>query len=334
MLRHCPAALLSLLLAATATGQEPTPALDHAKVRRAADAAVKAGDFATAADGFRKLCDANPKDAEAWHMLGYSLHAGGKLDEALPAHLKAADFPATAAPASYNVACVHALQGRVDDAFTWLGKAVERGFDDTGLLATDPDLEALRQDARFATLSKSLQAKASNSMAAFAQTTERRSSRVAWFSRSGSPGQIAVDYAPVPWNDEYEQAVAGGKLQGKKWRLGGDFWTTLDNSMPLRFGTVEVPPGYWYLTLEQRAADHYVLALHDAAAAKKLKLDPVFADKLEGGIEVPLAHATADATADQLALTLATVGKSRTQGLLTLRFGLHELSAPVTMQVE
>jgi hypothetical protein len=95
--------------------------------------------FTTAAANFKRLTQANPKDAQAWHMLGYSLHAAGKLDEALPVHLKATEFPETAPAATYNVACVHALKGQTDQAFLWLEKAVAAGFDDAEQLRRDED---------------------------------------------------------------------------------------------------------------------------------------------------------------------------------------------------
>lgn len=326
----------SLLLASLATLPAQTGSTaDLKQIRKDAQAAVQSGQFDVAAAGFRKLTEADPKDGDAWLMLGYSLHAAGKLDDALPIHRKAAEFPGAAATASYNVACVHALQGRADEALTWLDKAIGLGFDDVDQLARDTDLESLRKDPRFAKLREALAAKlaAAPRVQAFAQTTERKCARVAWFSSSGSPGQIGLDYCAVPWNDEYEAALASGKLQGKKWRLGADFWTTLDTSIDLQFGATKVPAGYYYLTLEQRDAKTFVLGCHDAAAAKKQKLDPVFADRLAGGIEIQLAHAEADAAA-ALEITLRPERGSASEGMLRLRFGRHELSAPVSMRIE
>ncbi len=329
--------LLCLLLLCFATalpaqeGSAGKP--DLKQLRKEADAAVQASDFATATAAFRKICESNPKDGDAWHMLGYSLHASGKLDEALPIHKKAAEFPSSAPASTYNIACVHALQGRTDDAFVSLEKAIELGFGDDDLLATDKDLESLRKDERFTKLVQNLKAKAPT-MQAFAQTTERKSSRVAWFDRSGSPGQIALDYCPVPWNDSYEQAIAAGTLKGKKWRLGADFWTTLDTSIDLQFGATTVQAGYYYLTLEQRDTNAFVLALHAADAVRKLKLDPVFAGKLGAGIEVPLTHAESSEKAGALAITIAPDRGSHTQGSLQLHYGTHALSVPVSMRVE
>lgn len=325
-----------LLLAPVALCQGTTPA-DWKKVRQEADAAVQAGDFVTAAAGFRKLTEANPKDARSWHMLGYSLHAGGKLDEALPVHLKAAGFEATAQPATYNVACVHARQGRTDEAFTWLDKAVAIGFADADLLATDTDLESLRADPRFGKLAQALQAKAAaapRNVQAFAQQVPRQNTRVIWFDQKGSPGQVAIDWSPVQWHDQYDAALAAGKFVGKRWRFGADFWTTLDTSIPLQMGTITVPPGYYYLTIVQRSADGFVLAVHDAAAVRKQKLDGAFAEQLQGGLEVPLTHAATDDTAAQLSIQLTTEAGAGGKGSLTIHFGGHELATAMTMQLE
>ena len=328
------AALLPLLASFPGlVAQQATP-VDVKSLRKEANAAVQAGDFTTATARFRKLTECSPQDGDAWHMLGYSLHAAGKLDEALPIHLKAVGFPAAAAPSSYNVACVHARQGRADEAFQWLHKAVGFGFSDANLLATDTDLASLRQDPRFAALQKDVKAKAAVAMQAFAQTTERRCSRVAWFGSGGSPGQIALDYCPVPWEEGYAALLGNGGLQKKKWRLGGDFWTSLDTSIDLQFGAVAVPAGYYYLTLEQRDRTTFVLALHDAAAAKKQRLDPVFADRLVGGIEVVLTHTTPPEKAAELAIEVTLRPGTKSDGALRIRFGDHELTTPVTMKVE
>ncbi|HVI22151.1 MAG TPA: tetratricopeptide repeat protein, partial [Myxococcales bacterium] len=49
----------------------------------------------------------------------------------------------------YNLACAEARQRHVDEAFEWLGKAIDAGFDAKGMLRTDDDLDNLRSDPRF-----------------------------------------------------------------------------------------------------------------------------------------------------------------------------------------
>lgn len=323
---------LLTLLCAPAFGQGTTPAPDAAQVRRDATAAVQSGDFTTAAAGFRQLTEADPEDAQAWQMLGYSLHAGGKLDEALPAHEKAAGFAATASSASYNVACVHALQGRADQAFAWLDKAVARGFADAELLGQDTDLDALREDPRFAKLVAAVRAKAGPvGPQGFAQVNQRRANRIVWFAEHG--GQVALSHAAVPWDAKYDQALASGRFVGKRWRLGADFWTTLDTSVPLRFGQVTLAPGYYYLTLAQPDADTFVLCAHDPVEVRKQRLDPVFAQRLQGGIEIPLSHTKGTEVTESLAIQVEMVAPRSANGALSIRFGGHTLTAPVTVEL-
>lgn len=334
-LRVVPLTLVAAVLSLTALTPAQESGSDLAALRRAADAAVQRKDFAAAATAFHKLTDANPQDAQAWHMLGYSLHLGGKLDEALAAHQKAATFPATVVPATYNIACVHALKGRSDEAFAWLDKAVAAGFADADLLATDGDLDSLRKDPRFAKIAAAVKAApATRRLQAFEQGVARQNARVAWFGAGGSPAQIAIDYSPVAWRTDYEQDLAGGKFVGKKWRLGSDFWTRLDTWVELRFGDVVVPAGYYYLTLEQRSADSIVLALHDPVAVRRQRLDASQAARVEGGIEVPMVHAKADEIEKVLAIGLAMRPGSLTDGDLTIAFGGHRLRAPFKASIQ
>ena len=106
-------------------------------------------DWAAAAEAARAVVTADPEHAPAWAMLGYALHADGRLDEALPAHLMAAEFPQTAPLGMHNIACVYSLKGNSDKAIAWLRRAREAGFDDFGALMRDPDLNNIRQDERF-----------------------------------------------------------------------------------------------------------------------------------------------------------------------------------------
>jgi hypothetical protein len=50
---------------------------------------------------------------------------------------------------SYNLGCLSALAGDPEEAFLWLGSAVESGYPDPEWMAQDPDLASLAGDARF-----------------------------------------------------------------------------------------------------------------------------------------------------------------------------------------
>ena len=116
----------------------------------------RAGDYEGAAQAWRAVLETAPQSPVAWYNLGYSLHAAGKLEEALAAHETAAGFPAIEATARYNAACAHALLGDAEAAFAALERAIAAGFTNASLAQSDPDLESLRADERFAPLIESI----------------------------------------------------------------------------------------------------------------------------------------------------------------------------------
>lgn len=311
------------------------PAADLTKLRQEANAALKAKDFETATAAFKKITTADPKDGQAWQLLGYSLHVAGKLDEALPAHKKAAEFPKFAPVATYNIACVHALKGNADEAFAALEKCVAGGFNDVDQLNGDEDFKTLRNDPRYAKIEAAMKTNSGPANATvYEQCVDRKNARVVWFTKRGAPGQIAVDWSPVPWRAEFAEGVKSGKFTGQKWRLGADFWTRIDTSLDLRFGDTVVPAGYYYLTLEQKNADTIVLAFHDPVAVRKAKLDAYMSPRLSGGIEVAMKHASGDKVAQALTFTVAMKEGSKTDGELGIQFGDHALVAPFAVKLE
>lgn len=120
-------------------------------------ALIATEEFEEAAKVFHQIVKADPDNPRAWHLLGYSLHAGGDLIDAMPCHLMAAEFPQTAAVSSYNVACVYSLRGKTDKAFIWLEKSREAGFNNLEQIENDTDMDNIRKDPRFAEFLKSLQ---------------------------------------------------------------------------------------------------------------------------------------------------------------------------------
>ena len=49
----------------------------------------------------------------------------------------------------YNIACAYSRLDQKDAAFDWLFKALDAGFDETGTIRSDEDLDNLRGDARY-----------------------------------------------------------------------------------------------------------------------------------------------------------------------------------------
>jgi tetratricopeptide (TPR) repeat protein len=326
------ASSLALLLGAAAPAQEPVTRPGAEPLRGEARAAVQSGKFDVAAASFAKLTELLPDDAEAWHMLGYSLHALGKLDEALKVHEKAFGFPAVAATAAYNAACVHALKGDKDAAFGWLKKAIEAGFDQAGHVAEDPDMDALRDDPRYQKVLAALEQRAkAGGVQVYATMTERKCARLALFDKSGSPAQLAIQFTPVPWLEKYAELIDSEKMLGRQWRFGGDFWTSLDTSVDLAIGDVTVPAGYHYLTLRQPAAGEFELVVHDAAKVRAQHLDAYQAERLQGGLAIALEHDQVEECAGELMIGIKAKKGETGRGLFVVRFGPHVLEAPIAL---
>lgn len=92
-----------------------------------AQAMMRTGDFAGAADILRPLVEAEPENATAWLSLGTALERSGQPDDAVPAYHEAARFPPTNARALYNLGLLYANNGEPDSAFAYLGQADATG---------------------------------------------------------------------------------------------------------------------------------------------------------------------------------------------------------------
>jgi tetratricopeptide (TPR) repeat protein len=328
-------AILLLALWTAAPSLAPDgPAQDRAALQQKAQSALASQKWSEAADAFRALTESDPKDAQSWLNLGYALHAQGKLDEALPIHMKAAEFNATKAVASYNAACVYARQNNVEEAIAWLTKAVGARFNDANTMQNDSDLASVRSDGRFAQLLEEVRKNAANAVPQpFVITTPRASARLAYFGQRAVP-QAMIDYGQPPWKPEYERMIGAGQYIQKRWRLGQDFWTHLDSSVDLSLGGVDVNAGYYYLVVMEKAADQFVLTLLDPAVVHERKLDAFGVSRYDGpGLDVPLSHDHVAKSADRLEIEWVANGDSGSKGDLVIRFGPHELRTPYELHL-
>jgi tetratricopeptide (TPR) repeat protein len=91
-----------------------------------------------------------PESGHAWFVLARAQQAANNIPAAIAAGEKASTFPSVRASALYNLACVYAVSGDKDKAFTTLNSAKLAGFADRDQMMKDPDLATLRADKRFA----------------------------------------------------------------------------------------------------------------------------------------------------------------------------------------
>jgi hypothetical protein len=165
------------------------------------------------------------------------------------------------------------------------------------------------------------------------QHLDRKLTRVAYFSQTGSPGQYAIDYGAPEWKDSYE--ADADKLKGKRGRLGKDFFTRLDTSMELTIGGTKVGVGDYYLAIGRAENGDWKLVLYPAAELRKMHADAFLSGRLPAtlGIEVPLTYAKVDAKAQQLHIGLKADKQKVGDATLTLHWGNHQLTAPIVADV-
>jgi Flp pilus assembly protein TadD len=98
---------------------------------------------------FAQYVQSHPQSGRAWSNLGYARIEGDRPEASVEAFQRALALRYRPATTMYNLACAYSLMDRKDDAFTWLFKALDAGFDGEGTLRGDDDLDNLRGDPRY-----------------------------------------------------------------------------------------------------------------------------------------------------------------------------------------
>jgi len=89
------------------------------------------------------------REGEEWFARGYQMHNSDRYQEAIKAFMRAVALDYRMPTAMYNIACGYSLLNDKENAFIWLQRSLESGFDSSDLVARDSDLDPLRTDARF-----------------------------------------------------------------------------------------------------------------------------------------------------------------------------------------
>jgi len=145
--------------------------------------AIGEEDYDAAVIHYSKLAKVAPKLGQAHHMLSYSsilASRGASGQAAKSEHLNRArtalkaqiDLDFLPGVARYNMACVDAIEGKVESGLNNLAASIDAGFSDLELIQTDPDLDGLRGSDRFADLVASVE-KRSDAQAQVEKAMER-----------------------------------------------------------------------------------------------------------------------------------------------------------------
>ena len=123
----------------------------------AADAAYRAADWALATPLYEHLVSEQPDSYLQRMRLGDCLRHDGQPSRALESYAAAGARGAPPAAVQYGIALARAALKERDAAFAALSEAVRQGHGRPDLMLAEPELQALRDDARFAALLRQAQ---------------------------------------------------------------------------------------------------------------------------------------------------------------------------------
>jgi hypothetical protein len=159
-----------------------------------------------------------------------------------------------------------------------------------------------------------------------AQVMERHGSRLAIApARDGRQAFALLDHSQPSWNAG-RTAAAQQIKKGGRWRLGQDWWTTLDCNAPLSLGGRKLAAGTWHLSLKKTGDDAWSLVCTPAGDDVGAQLDAFGAEQSKPVVEVALVAGATAAKAEALKIQFVAEGAAQK---LTISFGDRELSTPV-----
>ena len=130
-------------------GCQPLVAQTNEKSAADADAAYQAKDWSKAEPLYESLTQTQPANPRNWYRLGVCLAKTGQSRKAIAAFQTAQSKGAPASMTAYGIAGAYASLGQADKAFEQLAEAMKQGYSQPDQMNEDPDLQALRRDARF-----------------------------------------------------------------------------------------------------------------------------------------------------------------------------------------
>ena len=163
---------------------------------------------------------------------------------------------------------------------------------------------------------------------------ERGLTRIHWWSpqRDVPVAAVSIDFGRPVWNRQLDNPAVFDQLtRGRVWRLGNDYWTTLDTNLPLSIAGHDIPVGLWYLGLA-RAADGatWSLAFIDPVKARSGRMDGHWMDAVPIEFKVPLKVDTTTAPlTEKLTITLSAQPENMSNLSLMIAWGRLHLSTSV-----
>ena len=151
------------------------------------------------------------------------------------------------------------------------------------------------------------------------------------FQVDGQGAGMSIQYGQPEWKDEYDTML--DKLKGRLSRLGKDWWTTLSTSVDVEIGGTMVAAGNYVLGLQCDKDGKFSIVGMEATKALKSGAVPFGPQTWKPDFVVPMEFKKdANKTVVQLMeIELTSDAKDAVRGALKVRWGKHELIAPMAV---
>jgi len=145
---------------------------------------------------------------------------------------------------------------------------------------------------------------------------------------------VSISYSQPTWQDSYNGMLDG--LKGSNYsRLGKGWWTTLDTVGLVEIGGTKIEAGSYYLGLAVGKDGAFSLLLFDSRQTMKKGLlpgsTPLYRGDASAEIKAPLTLAkdSLKEVVVKMEIEMTVDKQDPSSGKLSIRWGKHELSAPV-----
>ena len=172
-----------------------------------------------------------------------------------------------------------------------------------------------------------------NIIAFGSDSPERGTTRVGYWNlaKNQGAGQFAIDHGRPAWKKDYDDAAKFDAMtKGKVWRLGDNFWTSLDTDIPLTISGKTVPAGVWYVGVERSAdGEQWNLVFINPAKARAGHIDASEIGRAPIEIKAPLTLEQVTNVKDKVTIELIYKAPAIRDVTLRIGWGKLQLSAPI-----
>jgi hypothetical protein len=163
---------------------------------------------------------------------------------------------------------------------------------------------------------------------------DRRCATVIMFGENVMGG-CSLSYSAPDWKAEYDKPGALDPYRGQNVRLGKNWWTTFETSVPVEIGGTKLMPGAYVLGLHYTEDGEFHLLAIDAGMAMKKGMMPFSPQGWSGGTAMPLTleKDSLDETHQKMEISISANQDDPSKGAFAIRWGKHQLTADVAFQI-